>query len=100
MQEDQLEEHFAMLEQLADNYAEGSPENSALLVAAQALAYLKRSEVETKFQEWVRSWKSPPTALQVLYAKLMGVDDFPHDLLDDSMKEVEQLMERLKRLRS
>jgi hypothetical protein len=95
-----LEAHCAVLERIADAYAEGSSERAAVLAAAHALHYVRHAETQAKFREWVASWSKPPTALQVLQAKLAGIDDLPHELLDESMRDVERLMEKLRHARA
>ncbi len=94
-----LELHCAVLERIADGYADGSPEREAVFAAAQALHYVRHAETQAKFRDWVATWTEPPTALQVLMAKLAGVD-LPHELLDESMRDVEQLMEKLRSARA
>lgn len=95
-----LEAHCAVLQRIAAGFAEGSEERAALVVAAQALHYVRHAETRAKFQAWVESWTRPPTALQVLNAKLADIDDLPHELLDDTLREVEQLMEKLRQRRA
>ncbi len=95
-----LEAHCAALQRIAAGFAEGSEERAALVAAAQALHYVRHEATRAKFQAWVESWTAPPTALQVLNAKLAGIDDLPHELLDDTLREVEQLMERLRQRRT
>ena len=91
-----LEDKCAILEKLADSYPENSPERDAVYTAAHAMRYVSHVDTQAKFRTWVESWTKPPTALQVLNAKLAGIEDLPHELLDESMREVEQLMERLR----
>lgn len=95
-----LEAHCAVLELIAAGFAEGSKERAAIHAAAQALNFVRHEETRAKFQAWVDSWTEPPTALQVLNAKLAGIDDLPHELLDDTLREVEQLMEKLRQRRA
>lgn len=95
-----LEAHCAVLERIAAGFAEGSEEKAAILCAAQAMHYVRHAETQAKFQAWVDSWTRPPTALQILNAKLAGIDDLPHELLDDTLREVEQLMEKLRQRRT
>lgn len=95
-----LEAHCAVLERIAKGYPEDSPERAAIVGAAQAMHYVCHTEAQAKFRDWVASWTEPPTALQVLQAKLAGVDDLPHELLDESMVEVDRLFERLRHRRT
>ena len=95
-----LEAHCAVLERISAGFAEGSEERGAILVAAQAMHYVRHEETRAKFRAWVDSWTQPPTALQVLNAKLAGIDELPHELLDDTLREVEQLMEKLRQRRA
>lgn len=95
-----LESYCVVLEAIAADFAEGSDERAAILAGTQALHYVRHEETRAKFQAWVDSWTEPPTALQVLNAKLAGIDDLPHALLDDTLREVEQLMEKLRQRRT
>ena len=95
-----LEGKCATLEEIASQYAEGSPESDALFTAAHAMHFVSHLETQEKFRSWVASWTEPPTALQVLQAKLAGIEDLPHELMDDSMLEVERLIERLRQQRT
>ena len=94
-----LEAHCAILEKIAKSYPEDSPERAAIFVAAHAMRYVSHEDTQKKFQAWVDSWTLPPTALQVLNAKLAGIEDLPHELLGESMREVEQLMDKLSHTR-
>ena len=95
-----LEAKCETLEKVAGQFAERSPERDAIFTAAHAMRFVSHLETQEKFRSWVASWTEPPTALQVLQAKLAGIEDLPHELMDDSMLEVEQLMERLRKQRS
>ena len=95
-----LEGKCAVLERIASSFPEGSPEREAVGTAAHAMRYISHVETQAKFRSWVDGWTQPPTALQVLNAKLAGIEDLPHELLDDTMREVEQLMERLREKRT
>jgi hypothetical protein len=95
-----FEAHCATLERIADSYPEGSPERSAIFAAVHALHFARHIDNNTKFRAWVDSWAKPPTALQVLNAKLAGIDDLPHELMDESMREIDQLMEKLRHKRA
>lgn len=95
-----LEGKCATLEKLASQFAETSPEHDAISAAAHAMRFVSHLETQEKFRSWVASWTEPPTALQVLQAKLAGIEDLPHELMDDSMLEVERLMERLRQQRT
>lgn len=95
-----IEVHCAVLGRIAEGYPAGSPEREAVFAAAQALHYVRHAETQAKFRDWVATWTEPPTALQVLMAKLAGVDDLPHELLDESMRDVERLMETLRDARA
>jgi len=97
---DRIEEHCAVLERLASEHPEGSPEHAAILAAAHAMHFVRHAETQIRFREWVASWSEPPTALEVLQAKLAGIEDLPHELLDDSMRDVERLMEKLRHARA
>jgi hypothetical protein len=95
-----FEAHCAVLERLASAYPEDSPERAAIYAAAHAMHFASQAETRAKFREWVASWTKPPTALEVLWAKLAGVEDLPHELLDDTLREVERLMEKLRQARA
>ena len=97
---DRIDEHCAVLERLASEHPEGSPEHAAIFAAAHAMHFVRHAETRLRFREWVASWSEPPTALQVLQAKLAGVEDLPHELLDESMRDVERLMEKLRQARA
>jgi hypothetical protein len=73
-----LDSTLEILQALARQHAEGSPEEEALRNAAQALLYVRQAEVEAKFRDWLAELDRP-TALQVLHAKLMGIE-IPHEL--------------------
>jgi hypothetical protein len=94
-----LESKLEILGTVAEQYPEDSPEQSALAAAAHALMFVQHVETVAKFQRWVSEFTQPPTALQVLHCKLAGVD-CPHELLDESTREVEALMERLRHKRA
>ena len=81
-------------------YPDGSPERQAIFTAAEGMAFVQRESNKAKFRAWVDSWTKPPTALQVLNAKLAGIEDLPHELMDESMREIEQLMEKLRHKRT
>ncbi len=95
-----LESKSALLEQIANSYPEDSPEREAVFTAAHAMRYVSHVEVQEKFRLWVNNWTQPPTALQVLNAKLAGVETIPHELLNETLQEVEQLMEHLRKKRN
>jgi len=95
-----LEGKCAILETVAKSYPEGSSEREAINTAVHAMHYVAAVETQAKFQSWVNSWIQPPTALQILNAKLAGIEDIPHELLNDTLREVEQLMERLRQKRN
>ena len=95
-----LEAHCAILEKIANNFPEDSPERAAIFAATHAMHYVIHADTQEKFRAWVSSWTQPPTALQILNAKLAGIEDLPHELLDESMREVEQLMEKLRHKRA
>lgn len=95
-----LDSKCAVLEKIAMSFPKGSAEREAVYTAAHAIRYVSRLEIQSKFRTWVEGWTKPPTALQVLSAKLAGIDDLPHELLDDTMREVEVLMERLRQKRT
>ncbi len=95
---DNLESHLSTLETLAKKYRKSSPERAAIFAAAHALRYVQDLDTKAKFQAWVDGWTQPPTALQVLHAKLAGIK-VPHELLDEILQEVEQIFERLRHLR-
>ncbi len=90
----------AIVENIAKNFPEGSAEQQALAAAAHAMQYVSHAETQAKFRAWLADWTQPLTALQVLNAKLAGIDDLPHELMDETMREVEQLMERLRTKRT
>ncbi len=90
-----LEGKCAVLEKIAMSYPDGSPEREAVYAAAHALHYVSHLNTQAHFRQWIDSCTKPLTALQVLQAKLAGIEDLPHELLDDTMREIEQLMERL-----
>jgi hypothetical protein len=90
----------AILECIANSYPDGSPEREAVYTAAQAMHYVSHIDTQKQFRAWVDSWILPPTALQVLHAKLAGIEELPHELMDETMREVEQLMERLRQKRT
>jgi hypothetical protein len=94
-----IERHARTLETIAAGHPADTPEHQALVAAAQALYFVKHTETEAKFRAWVAGWSKPPTALQVLHAKLIGIEDFPNELLDETLRDVERLMERLRHLR-
>ena len=93
-----LESKCAILEKIADAFPPDSPERDAIFTAAQALHYVRTTNTQAEFKRWVDNWTQPPTALQVLQAKLNGID-LPHELTDQTMREVEQALERLRTLR-
>ena len=95
-----LEGKCAILERIANSYPDGSPEREAIYTAAQAMQYVSQMKTRAKFEHWVEGWTAPPTALQVLNAQLAGIEDLPHELMDDAMREIEQLMERLRKKRT
>jgi hypothetical protein len=95
-----LDDKCAILERIANGYPDGSPERGAVYTAAHAMRYANQMETQAKFRSWVEGWSAPPTALQVLNAKLAGIEDLPHELLDETMREVELLMERLRTKRT
>lgn len=97
---DHLEAHCAVLERIANNYPDGSAERAAVFAAAQALHFARHVDNQIKFRTWVDSWTKPPTALEVLHAKLAGIDDLPHELMDDSMRQIEQVLEQLRHKRA
>ncbi len=96
----ELQARCAVLEGIGEHFPEGSTEREAVRTAALAMHYVCHVETQAKFQSWVESWTLPPTALQVLHAKLAGIDELPHALLDDTLREVEQLLERLRNKRA
>jgi hypothetical protein len=91
-----LESKCGVLERIANNFPDGTPERDAIDTAAYAMHYVSHLETQAKFRIWVESWTQPPTALQILNAKLAGIEDLPHELMDDTMREIEHLMERLR----
>lgn len=95
-----LEGKCAVLERIAESFPDGSAEREAVYTAAHAMHYVSQMETHAEFRTWVEGWTQPPTALQVLNAKLNGIEDLPHELLDETMREVEQLMERLRHKRT
>ena len=97
---DGIQEHCAVLERLAAEHPEGSPEHAALFAAAHAMYFVSHAETLVQFREWVASWSKPPTGLQVLMAKYAGVEVLPHELLDESMRDVESLLEKLRNART
>jgi len=97
---DDLAGKCAVLERIAKSFPDGSVEGEAIYTAAHAMRYVSHVEIQAKFQTWVEGWTQPPTALQVLQAKLAGIEDLPHELLDDTMREVERLMEHLRHKRT
>lgn len=92
---DDFSRHVSTLEEMAGAFQEGSPEAAALLTAVQALIFVQNIDTKAKFQQWVNNLTQPPTALQILYARLAGVDDIPHELLDETLCEIDQLMKRM-----
>ncbi|MFN0198779.1 MAG: hypothetical protein ACKVT0_18685 [Planctomycetaceae bacterium] len=88
----------ATLGEIAGQYPTKSKEQDALLSAAMALEFVHSMNVVEKYRTWLNNMNKPPTALQVLHAKLMGID-IPHELLDKTMLEVEGLMEQIKNTR-
>jgi hypothetical protein len=97
---EKLEEYCAILEKVAKSYPRESPEHAAVFAAAWALNYVQRERSKEGFRTWIETLTRPLTALEILHSKLAGVDDLPHELLDESMREVEQLMEKLRHKRT
>jgi hypothetical protein len=69
----ELEAKREVLGRMAQQYPPDAPEQSALMAAAFALHFVVLSESLVKFQEWVGEHTEPPTALQVVHAKLAGI---------------------------
>ena len=80
---------------LAGQHAESSPEKVALRTAAQALVYVQQAEVETRFREYLAGVARPLTALEVVHAKLMGVE-VPHHLNNETLREIDAVLEKLR----
>ena len=89
-----LETKCHLLGQIAERYQSNSPEELAILAAAHALQYIQHLKLRDDFQSWVDRFQQPPTALQVLHARLAGVK-IPHELLEESVREIDQVLERL-----
>ena len=95
-----IEAQCEILGRISEAYSPGSPERQALFTAAEAMSFVLKEDNKAKFRAWVDSCTKPPTALQVLNAKLAGIEDLPHELMDDSLREIEQLMEKLRHQRT
>lgn len=95
-----LERKCAILEKIANSFPVGSSEYEAIFTAAHAMRYVSHVDTQAKFRTWVEGWTQPPTALQVLNAKLAGIEDLPHELTDETLREIERLMERLRQQRT
>jgi hypothetical protein len=94
-----IEQHANTLGQIAENYSKNSKEATALFAAAHALWYGLHRENRKSFEEYLRNLDEPPTALQILHAKLCGIEDLPHELTDETLREVEAALERLRTTR-
>lgn len=94
------EDKCSVLERIAGNYPADSAEYEAILIAAQALHFVNHLETQAKFRAWMDCLNKPLSALQILHAKLAGIDDLPHELVDDTLREVEQVLERLRHKRT
>lgn len=96
----ELDDKCEILEKIAKSHPKGSPERDAVTLAAWAMHYVNHVEQRDEFRNWLEKLDKPLTALQILHAKLAGIDDLPHELSDETMREIDSLMERLRNMRS
>jgi len=94
-----LHKHAEVLGPIAENYPKKSKESAALIAAAHALWYVLTVENKKDFETYLRNLTLPATALQIMHAKLCGIKDLPHELTDETLREVEAALERLRTTR-
>jgi hypothetical protein len=94
-----LEETLKALQRICERYPKDSQERGAIHTASLAIRYVSHLDTKSQFEEWVNSLSLPLTALQVMHMKLCGIDDIPHELMDETLQEIEQLMERMRHIR-
>ena len=94
-----LSARIKTLDSIADKFMESTPEHEAIIVACHPMEFVSRLATRSRFQKWLDNHNLPLTALDILHAKLAGIDDLPHELLDETMIEIESLLERLRHTR-
>lgn len=93
------EKDFEILQKIAANYPEESDEHKTLLKAARSLEYLAGKNLEKDFRRYIENLKKPPGALDLVYAKLCGIELSPelsNERIADIDKDINQLVEKLK----
>ena len=89
--------HLEMLVSIAEAHGWDSPEGKAIWMAREAILYVSQLSTKRRYEEWLLKRTQPFSAIEILNAKLCGIEDLPHELLDDTMIEIEAVLERLRK---